>query len=92
MPLVTLEKACLAFGHHALLDHVDFQLDAGERVGFAAQRDLQEVVVAVLPGAAAEQLGVAVIGQIGPRTAQRGRELDRARDPNHCHNPLKSNE
>ena len=33
MPLVTLEKACLAFGHHALLDHVDFQLDAGERVG-----------------------------------------------------------
>ncbi|MEQ1812921.1 MAG: ATP-binding cassette domain-containing protein, partial [Candidatus Nitrotoga sp.] len=33
MPLLTLEKACLAFGHHALLDHVEFQLDAGERVG-----------------------------------------------------------
>ena len=33
MPLITLEKACLAFGHHALLDHVDLQLDAGERVG-----------------------------------------------------------
>jgi len=33
MPLLTLEKASLAFGHHALLDHVEFQLDAGERVG-----------------------------------------------------------
>ena len=33
MPLVTLEKACLAFGHHALLDQVDFQLDSGERIG-----------------------------------------------------------
>jgi len=33
MPLITLEKAQLAFGHHALLDHVDLQLDAGERVG-----------------------------------------------------------
>lgn len=33
MPLLTLEKGCLAFGHHALLDHVDLQLDAGERVG-----------------------------------------------------------
>ena len=33
MPLLTLEKICLAFGHHALLDHVDLQLDAGERIG-----------------------------------------------------------
>ncbi|WMJ08571.1 ATP-binding cassette domain-containing protein [Nitrosomonas sp. sh817] len=33
MPLITLENACLAFGHHALLDHADLQLDAGERVG-----------------------------------------------------------
>ncbi len=33
MPLITLEKASLAFGHHALLDHVDLQLDPGERVG-----------------------------------------------------------
>lgn len=33
MPLLTLEKGCLAFGHHALLDHVDLQLDAGERIG-----------------------------------------------------------
>ena len=32
-PLVVLESASLAFGHHALLDHVNFQLDPGERVG-----------------------------------------------------------
>ncbi|MDX8385254.1 MAG: ATP-binding cassette domain-containing protein [Gallionella sp.] len=33
MPFITLDKACLAFGHVALLDHADFQLDEWERVG-----------------------------------------------------------
>jgi ABC transport system ATP-binding/permease protein len=33
MPHITLDNASLAFGHHALLDHAAFQLDAGERVG-----------------------------------------------------------
>lgn len=33
MPLITLENACLAFGHHALLDHASLQLDPGERAG-----------------------------------------------------------
>ncbi|MDO9281543.1 MAG: ATP-binding cassette domain-containing protein [Methylotenera sp.] len=33
MPYITLDNASLAFGHHALLDHASFQLDAGERVG-----------------------------------------------------------
>lgn len=33
MPLLTLENACLAFGHHALLDRAVFQLDPGERIG-----------------------------------------------------------
>ncbi|KIO48798.1 ATP-binding cassette domain-containing protein [Nitrosospira sp. NpAV] len=33
MPLLTLEKVSLAFGHHTLLDHVDLQLDSGERIG-----------------------------------------------------------
>lgn len=33
MPLLTLEKTSLAFGHHALLDRVDLQLDSGERIG-----------------------------------------------------------
>jgi ATP-binding cassette subfamily F protein uup len=33
MPLITLENACLAYGHVPLLDHADLQLDPGERVG-----------------------------------------------------------
>jgi ATP-binding cassette subfamily F protein uup len=33
MPYITLDNASLAFGHHALLEHAAFQLDAGERVG-----------------------------------------------------------
>ena len=33
MPYITLDQASLAYGHHALLDHADFQLDSGERVG-----------------------------------------------------------
>jgi len=32
MPILTLENACLAFGHFALLDHADLVLDDGERV------------------------------------------------------------
>ncbi len=32
MPLVTLDQACLAFGHVPLLDHADLTLDSGERV------------------------------------------------------------
>jgi len=33
MPFITLDKASLAFGHVALLDRTDFQLNEGERVG-----------------------------------------------------------
>jgi ATP-binding cassette subfamily F protein uup len=33
MPYLTLENACLAFGHVDLLAHTAFQLDEGERVG-----------------------------------------------------------
>lgn len=33
MPHIILENACLAFGHHALLDHAALQLDSGERIG-----------------------------------------------------------
>ncbi|AYH42338.1 ATP-binding cassette domain-containing protein [Azoarcus sp. DN11] len=32
MPLLSVENACLAFGHVDLLDHAEFQLDGGERV------------------------------------------------------------
>jgi ATP-binding cassette subfamily F protein uup len=33
MPYLTLDDACLAFGHVDLLAHTSFQLDEGERVG-----------------------------------------------------------
>jgi ATP-binding cassette subfamily F protein uup len=33
MALLTLNNACLAFGHVALLDHTAFSLETGERVG-----------------------------------------------------------
>lgn len=33
MALITLQNAFLAYGHHALLDHTDFTLEEGERVG-----------------------------------------------------------
>ena len=32
MPILTLENGCLAYGHVALLDHADLQIDDGERV------------------------------------------------------------
>ena len=33
MPLLQLSNVSIAYGTHALLDHANFQLDAGERVG-----------------------------------------------------------
>jgi ABC transport system ATP-binding/permease protein len=33
MAVITLSSAQLAFGHHALLDHAEFSLETGERVG-----------------------------------------------------------
>jgi ATP-binding cassette subfamily F protein uup len=33
MPLLSVDRACLAFGHVALLDHCDLQIDARERIG-----------------------------------------------------------
>ena len=32
MPLLSVNAGCLAYGDVPLLDHVDFQIDAGERV------------------------------------------------------------
>ena len=32
MPILTLDKGCLAFGHVALLDRAEFQVDEGERI------------------------------------------------------------
>lgn len=32
MPLISLDKVCLAFGHHVLLDQLDLQVELGERI------------------------------------------------------------
>ena len=32
MPVLTLDGACLAFGHHALLDHADLVVEPGDRI------------------------------------------------------------
>jgi ABC transport system ATP-binding/permease protein len=37
MPLLTLESVSLAYGHVALLDHVDLTLDAGEKVALVGR-------------------------------------------------------
>ncbi|WP_366914844.1 ATP-binding cassette domain-containing protein, partial [Ferrovum sp.] len=33
MPLILLDSVSLAFGLDPLLDHIDFQIDPGERIG-----------------------------------------------------------
>ena len=33
MAVLSLNDACLAFGHVALLDHTSFSLETGERIG-----------------------------------------------------------
>lgn len=54
MPYLSLNKACLAFGHVALLDHLDFQLDEGERVGLIGRNGGgKSSLLKVLAGAAA---------------------------------------
>jgi len=53
MPLVTLTAGCLAYGHVPLLDHADFQLDAGERVALIGRNGSgKSSLLAALAGAA----------------------------------------
>lgn len=37
MPILSLHNVSLAYGHHPLLEHVDFQIDAGERVSLVGR-------------------------------------------------------
>lgn len=59
MPYITLDQAALAYGHVALLDHVDFQLDEGERVGLIGRNGGgKSSMLKVLAGLAALDDGV----------------------------------
>lgn len=59
MPYLTLDKAALAYGHVPLLDHVDFQLDEGERVGLIGRNGGgKSSMLKVLAGAAALDDGI----------------------------------
>ncbi len=59
MPYLTLDKAALAFGHVPLLDHVDFQLDEGERVGLIGRNGGgKSSMLKVLAGQAALDDGI----------------------------------
>ena len=54
MALISVSKAQLAFGHVALLDHADFSLEAGERVGLIGRNgtgksSLLRVIAGVFP-------------------------------------------
>jgi ATP-binding cassette subfamily F protein uup len=59
MPYITLSKASLAFGHVALLDAIDFQLDEGERVGLIGRNGGgKSSMLKILAGEAALDDGV----------------------------------
>src|SRR5574340_53326 len=53
MPVLTLENACLAYGHVALLDHAALQVDAGERIALIGRNGSgKSSLLRVLAGAA----------------------------------------
>jgi ATP-binding cassette subfamily F protein uup len=59
MSYISLNKAALAFGHVALLEHVDFQLDEGERVGLIGRNGGgKSSMLKVLAGEAALDDGI----------------------------------
>ena len=58
MALITLTNAQLAFGHYALLDHADFSLEAGERVGLIGRNGTgKSSLLRILQGTAAPDDG-----------------------------------
>jgi ABC transport system ATP-binding/permease protein len=51
MPLLSLENAQLAYGHVPLLDHADFKIDKGERVGLLGRNGVGKTsLLAVIAG------------------------------------------
>ncbi|MDR2186828.1 MAG: ATP-binding cassette domain-containing protein [Azonexus sp.] len=58
MPYLKLAAACLAYGHVPLLDHVDFQLDPGERVALIGRNGTgkSSLLAALAGGSGRERL------------------------------------
>ncbi len=59
MPLIRLTDACIAYGTHALLDHSNFQLDPGEKVGLLGRNGegkstLMKIIAGIIPADSGE--------------------------------------
>ncbi|WP_028312744.1 ATP-binding cassette domain-containing protein [Derxia gummosa] len=81
MALLTLNDASLAFGHWPLLDHTDFSLEAGERVGLIGRNGTgKSSLLRVLVGDSALDDGQRVV-QSGARIALVAQEPEL--DPEH---------
>ncbi|MEW6352850.1 MAG: ATP-binding cassette domain-containing protein [Pseudomonadota bacterium] len=75
MPLITLEKVSIAFGHHALLDAADFTLDVKERVCLIGRNGAgKSTLMQILRGAILPDDGV-VRRQAGLRIAYLAQDL-----------------
>lgn len=60
MPLLKLSKVCLNFGTHILLDHVDFQIERGDRIGLLGRN-----------GAGKTTLMKVIAGSVQPESGER---------------------
>lgn len=59
MPLISLEKVSIAFGHHALLDNADLIIEAGERVCLIGRNGAgKSTLMQIIRGAIAPDDGV----------------------------------
>ena len=75
MSLITLQNALLSYGPHALLDHADFSLEAGERVGLIGRNGAgKSSLLKILAGIKAPDDG-AIQWQGGTTTDQHGHEV-----------------
>ncbi|MEO5573521.1 MAG: ATP-binding cassette domain-containing protein [Gammaproteobacteria bacterium] len=75
MPLISFEKVSIAFGHHALLDHADLTMDAGERVCLIGRNGTgKSTLMQIMRGAILPDDGV-VRRQAGLRIAYLAQDL-----------------
>ena len=80
MALISLTNVQLAYGHHALLDHADFSLESGERVGLIGRNGTgKSSLLNVLAGRTQPDDGQLVrMGGLTVEMVQQEPELDEA--------------